>query len=586
MRMTETGGVSNCGKLIVDRSSGQGGSNLTIGRVASTGVLRLGAACNCFGPLFRALRVAALAAGLGLAPGAAVAQEFVELPQSIVRFGPGVTVLGQASPDAPVHFQLALKLRNFNELQDRLAAGQQVAYPELEQQYLPTEQDYGRVVAWLRGQGLTIERTVQDRITVAAGGTVASVSRALGVSFMHIISEGQEYVSAYSAPKAPAALSGIVASVNGLQPQLHMNKLIRVNPQATSGFLPAGIRDAYAASGLSETGANTTTAIIIDTFPNRSDLATFWKDAHVPQLQSNITFIQAVPGTLPASSDEDTLDTEWSSSIAPASKVRVYAVANTSLSLIFTDVDNGYERIILDLANGVKITQVSISLGICEAFVPQGQFLTDEYFHAILSSLGASVLVSSGDNGSAGCFRINQSLTKVAEFPSTSPDVTAVGGTTLELNSNGSVSSETAWSGDGGNGGSGGGVSEEYVTPSYQGSLGLPSRGVPDVAADANPNTGVAIVLNGKIEVVGGTSVATPIWAGLMGLVNQARLAAGKSTLGLLNPRLYKPRPEAAFRDITVGNNGFPALVGYDLVTGWGAPRMNILLPDLKAQTP
>ncbi len=218
--------------------------------------------------------------------------------------------------------------------------------------------------------------------------------------------------------------------------------------------------------------------------------------------------------------------------------------------------------------------------------MPQGPFLTDEYYNAILTSLGASVLVASGDSGSTGCFPVNGSLAKVADFPATSPDVTAVGGTTLVLNANGSVSSETGWSGDGSLGGSGGGLSSVFPTPSYQSSLELPSRGVPDVAADANPATGVTIVLNGTDVVFGGTSVATPIWAGLMGLVNQARLAAGKSTLGLLDPRLYRPRPEAAFRDITVGNNGYPAEVGYDLVTGWGAPRMNIMLPDLKAQTP
>jgi kumamolisin len=546
-----------------------------------------GAVAPICGPLLGPLRMAALAVGLGLAPCAAVAQEFVELPQSIVPFGRGVAVVGPASPDAPVHFQVALKLRNFSQLRNRLAAGEQVAYPELEQQFLPTEQDYSSVVAWLRGEGLTIERTVPDRVTVAAGGTVASVSRALGVSFMHIISEGQESVSANSAPKAPAALSGIVASVNGLQPQLHMNKLIRFNLEATSGFLPAGIRDAYAASGLSETGASTTTAIIIDTFPNKSDLTEFWKKAGVPQSLSNITFIQAVPGTLPAPSGEETLDTEWSSSMAPASKVRVYAYGNTATTAAFlTDVDNGYEAIILDLANGVKITQVSISLGICEALVPQGQFLTDEYFHAILTSLGASVLVASGDSGATGCYKVDGSLKFVADFPATSPYVTAVGGTTLVLNSNGSVKSETAWSGDGEEGGSGGGLSTHFATPSYQSSLGLPSRGVPDVAADANPATPVAIVLDGELQFVGGTSAATPIWAGLMGLVNQARLAAKKSTLGLLTPRLYPPLPRTAFRDITVGNNGYPAKVGYDLVTGWGAPLMNILLPDLKAQTP
>ena len=369
-----------------------------------------------------------------------------------------------------MHFQVALKLRNFSELQDRLAAGEQVAYPELEQQYLPTAQDYASVVAWLRGEGLTIERTVPDRMTVAAGGTVASVSRALGASFSHIISEGQEYDSANSAPHVPAALSGIVASVNGLQPHLHMNKLSILNPQTTSGFSPAGIRDAYAATGLSETGANTTTAIIIDTHPKTSDLKTFWKDAGVPQSLSNIKFINVEGGTLPAPSGEETIDTEWSSSVAPGSKVRVYAT--TSLSN--TDVDNGYEAIIYDItANGFKITQVSISLGLCEALEPKGEFLTDLYYHAILSSLGASVLVATGDQGSTGCFPNDKSTANVADFAATSPDVTAVGGTTLELNSNGSVKSETAWSGCETEG-SGGGLSSEFVTPSYQTSLRLP----------------------------------------------------------------------------------------------------------------
>ncbi len=294
-----------------------------------------GAVAPICGPLLRPLRVAALAVGLGLAPCPAVAQEFVELPQSIVPFGPGVTVVGPASADAPVHFQVALKLRNFSQLQDRLAAGQQVTYPELEQQFLTTAQDYGSVVAWLQREGLTIERTVPDRMTVAARGTVASVSRALGASFTHIISEGQEYVSANSAPKAPAALAGIIASVNGLQPQLHMNKHSILNPMATSGYSPAQIREAYRATDVSETGANTTTAIIIYTFPNKSDLTTFWTTEHVPQTLSNITFIRVpVGGTLPKPSGEESIDTEMSSSIAPGSKVRVYAVTNVTVTAL------------------------------------------------------------------------------------------------------------------------------------------------------------------------------------------------------------------------------------------------------------
>jgi kumamolisin len=108
---------------------------------------------------------------------------------------------------------------------------------------------------------------------------------------------------------------------------------------------------------------------------------------------------------------------------------------------------------------------------------------------------------------------------------------------------------------------------------------------VPDVSADANPNTGALIILNGAQEQVGGTSLSSPMWAGLMGLVNSARITAGKPTLGLLNGRIYPSVGTNNFRDITSGNNGgYSAGPGYDLVTGIGAPVLSNLLPTLVAQ--
>jgi kumamolisin len=111
-----------------------------------------------------------------------------------------------------------------------------------------------------------------------------------------------------------------------------------------------------------------------------------------------------------------------------------------------------------------------------------------------------------------------------------------------------------------------------FAKPSYQSALSYAKRAVPDVSSDANPSTGALIILNGASEQVGGTSLSSPMWAGLMGLVNSTRLTASKPTLGLLNGRIYPLLGTNNFRDITVGGNGgYSAGPGYDLVTGIGA---------------
>jgi subtilase family serine protease len=202
-------------------------------------------------------------------------------------------------------------------------------------------------------------------------------------------------------------------------------------------------------------------------------------------------------------------------------------------------------------------------------------------------------LSSSGDNGATDYKDINGKIiasVPTTGFPTDSPWVTSVGGTTLIRT--GSTFSEQAWDN------SGGGFSRFYKTPDYQQTLPATDqqqlqgrRGVPDVAGAANPSTGLVIYQAGQWQMVGGTSAAAPLWAGIVALANQM---AGHP-LGFINPALYKLGESSTyardFRDITVGNNtntaanvrGYPAVTGWDPVTGWGAPLADNLVPDLIA---
>ena len=492
------------------------------------------------------------------------------LTQSVIPLGNSVKVVGEADPSSIVHFQVALRLRGDADFKQRLAAGQRFSFSELDAAYLPAQKDHDAVVSWLRIQGLSVDATVPSRMVISASGRADAVTRALGVHFAQVVSENKPYVSADSVPQIPSALASIVLGINGLQPQLRAFPMIRPAVNGATPYYPSDFLNGYSANNLGTTGSGSTTAIVIDTFPKTSDLTSFWSKTGVSQSLSNITFIQAVAGTLPAPSGEETLDAETASSIAPAGKVRVYAAQ----SLAFSNLDTTFQRVISDLQAGVKITQVSISLGACETQVGSSQAQTDDNDFAVLSSLGASVFVSSGDSGSREC----GGRTNTPAFYSTSPHVTAVGGTTLHL-SGANETSETGWSG------SGGGLSKLFAKPSFQSALSYSSRAVPDISADADPNTGALVILNGQSNQYGGTSLAAPMWAGFAGLINSARISAGKSTLGLLDTRIYPLLGSSNFRDITSGNNGgYSAGKGFDLVTGIGAPKISTLLPALVSQ--
>ena len=185
---------------------------------------------------------------------------------------------------------------------------------------------------------------------------------------------------------------------------------------------------------------------------------------------------------------------------------------------------------------------------------------------------GVTFVASTGDSGSPG------------EYPACSPNVMAVGGTSLYVNGDNTYQSEAGWSG------SGGGTSAYESEPTFQqGVQSTGKRTIPDVAFDADPNTGVQIYDSydqaNPCFQMGGTSLAAPCWAGLIAIADQGRVAAGGTTLdgpSQTLPALYS-LPSGDFHDITSGSNGDEATPGYDMVTGLGSPNADLLVSDLAA---
>jgi kumamolisin len=530
-----------------------------------------------------ALGTVVIAGLLTCASAQAAPLDLVVLSNSFKPFPENVRVLDTADPAALIEFDVALKMRNYKGLRARIDRREVVPNAEMESTHLPLRFEHAVLVKWIEARGLSVKKAYDNRLSVRVVGTVAQVQAALGVEFAKVSVDGQEYIAAKTAPSIPQFLTGFVLGINGLQPyqKAFPLNLRRVQPLSpTSAFAaPYSVNDiktAYQATGITTTGAGQRIAILIDTFPLDSDLTTFWSANNVSQSLSNIEKIQAVAGALPATNLETSLDAEWTSGIAPGAKIRIYA----SQSLAFTNIDTAFQRIISDLNAGTSINVLSISLGACESDVSVSQTTTDNQFLSTIASRGVTTFVSSGDSGSnGGC----TSGTGVSFFAS-SPNVTAVGGTNLVLNGAGMVTSETGWTG------SGGGNSTRFSRPSWQVGTGVPSgttRLVPDVALDADLNTGFYVVFNGGVTQVGGTSASAPAWAGFTALINQGRLAAGKTNLGFLNPIVYPLLGTSSFRDITSGSNGlYSAAAGYDRVTGIGVPVLGTLYNNLIASVP
>lgn len=249
--------------------------------------------------------------------------------------------------------------------------------------------------------------------------------------------------------------------------------------------------------------------------------------------------------------------------MAPGVQLHCYMAPNT---------DAGFLAAIVQATHD-KMDAISISWGAAEDDWSAASLTSFNAALQAAANAGITVTVAAGDNGST-----DGETGPHVDFPASSPWVLACGGTSLPSLS---PSSEVVWN-DGSNGGAtGGGVSAQFAIPTYQAKAGVPGggvkRGVPDVAGNADPNTGWMIVIDGQNTVIGGTSAVAPMWAAIAAVLSQA---LGKN-VGLLNPELYQ-LPAGVMHDITSGNNGtYTAKSGWDCCTGLGTPNVTKLLAAL-----
>jgi kumamolisin len=270
------------------------------------------------------------------------------------------------------------------------------------------------------------------------------------------------------------------------------------------------------------------------------------------------------------------LDIEVVGSIAPGALIAVYFAPNTTAGFL-----DAITTAVHDSQRNPSV--VSISWGQAED-APQGWTEQDRnaYDQAFqdAAALGVTVCTAAGDDGSNDNVGDGQAH---VDFPSASPWVLSCGGTRLQ-SSGQTITSEVTWNESSG-GATGGGVSRFFAKPDYQANAGVPNqvdtnqpgRGVPDVAGNADPQTGYQVRVNGQDTVVGGTSAVAPLYAALIARINQK---IGRRA-GFANAKLYAHDQQ---RDITEGDNGaYSADAGWDACTGLGSPNGAEVLAALSA---
>jgi kumamolisin len=432
--------------------------------------------------------------------------------------------------------------------------------------------DFAAVRAFAAAHGLAVEQEDAARRTVVLSGTVAQFNAAFGVQLQQMSHAKGSYRGRTGPILLPADLAGIVEAVLGLDSRPQASPQCRIRRPAASGAAYTPIQVASAYEFPSATGQGQCVALIeLGGGFRLTDLDTYLKGLGVstPSVVAvSVDHATNSPTNDPNGPDgEVMLDVEVVGAIAPGANIVVYFAPNTDAGFL-----DAITTAIHDTTH--KPSVISISWGGPESsWTAQAMTAMDDAFQAA-AAMGITVCVASGDNGSSDGVADGSDH---VDFPASSPFALACGGTSL-VASGSSISSEVVWNNGANNGASGGGISSFFALPTWQTGLkalnnqgqstALSKRGVPDVAGNADPQTGYDVRIDGTNTVIGGTSAVAPLWAALIARINQV---SGKPA-GYLNPSLY--RNPQALRDITRGNNGdFDAAAGWDACTGLGSPN-------------
>jgi kumamolisin len=513
------------------------------------------------------------------------------LPKSVRTPLPGFRAVRTADPDQVVEVTMILRRQKpisdeeVFKLSQMAPTQRNYKTPEqLATMHGASTNDIEKVVSFAHEQGLAVvSQSVAGR-TVKLSGTVAALQKAFGVDLkVYQDATGTRSYRGRTGPvHLPDELTDIVESVHGLdnrdqaKPHFRLVQKGHLSPRTRARaktLQPTDVATAY--SFPTATGAGQTIALIeLGGGYRTSDLNSYFAKAKASPKVSSVSVHGATnhPTGNPDGPDgEVVLDIEVAGAIAKQSNIVVYFAHNTDKG--FLDAINAAVH---DKKNKPSI--VSISWGGPEiSWTPQSMDAYNEVFKDA-ALLGVTVLVASGDDGSSD--GVNDGDDHV-DFPASSPFVMACGGTRL-LTKSGQISDETTWGGIAGDGASGGGESTHFTPPSYQKGVipgNFTGRGVPDVAGDADPQTGYDVLVDGVDSTVGGTSAVAPLYAALVAQLNESLGVK----CGFLNPFFYANHD--VFHDITKGTNGsFNAQSGWDPTTGSGSINGKALLKKLQAK--
>lgn len=489
-------------------------------------------------------------------------------------------LVGRHNPAGNLSLIVSLKLHNTDQLESFLRDVQDPYSPNYHhfltpqtftEQYGPTRDEVAAVSEFLSRNGIRVTDVSENRMLIHAQGQVAAVERAMGVTINDYSYGVRRFFAASSNPRLPTEIASSVRSVMGLSNSDVMRPHLVMSPNGKpggggtpAGFSPNQIATAYNWPSVTSTanGAGVKIAVATAFTYKSSDLTSFWSQYGLPS--HSVTAI-AVDGTTRKTDVETTLDIQRSAAMAPGAAILVYEAANAQLTT-FTDC---YNKVVTDNQADVMTT----SWGLDENSTPVSSMQADDAIFAQASAQGIALFAAAGDNGASD----GTSDSDNADFPASDPHVTAAGGTHLVLASNGSISSETVWSG------SGGADSVQFGQQSWQAVRNVPQNGhrvSSDLSMDADPNTGYSVLSGGRWAVYGGTSFVAPELAGLFAVrVGQV------GRLGQVNALIYAnagtSNYSTDFHDITSGSNGFSAAAFWDYPTGWGTPNASSLISHI-----
>jgi kumamolisin len=541
------------------------------------------------------------------------------MPDLVPLSGSERRELPEAAPTgAPLNndqvITVTVMLRRRAEVPSALVEGPEtVSTAKLGEEYGASEDDARRVTEVLGEYGLTVTETHLASRRLKVSGSIAAMQSAFGTTLISVTSphpDGTGHVRhryRTGSLSIPAALDGIVVAVLGLDDRPQARAQFRrgrasaprsvAGPESApeDGPAPAAPAAAKAApltapqvasfykfpAGTDGTG-QTVAILEFGGGYSQSDLTTYFSGLGLPVPAVTAASVDGASNTTGSDADgEVELDIQVVGGVAPGAAQVVYFAPNS---------DQGF---IDAVSAAVHATPAPVAISISwggpeDTWSEQTRNAMNEAF-ADGAALGVTITAAAGDNGSSD--DPDGQTGVAADFPASSPNALGCGGTRLIGNtSSASITSEVVWN----DLSSQEGASDIFPVPAYQDNAGVPNRsgggpgrGVPDVAGNADPESGYLIVVDGKKQPVGGTSAVAPLWAGLVARLAQA---TGKR-FGLLQTSLYAGAAAGTaapgFNDITSGSNGaYHAGPGWDACTGLGSPDGQALLTLLSGTAP